>query len=404
MLTDKQIEKLIQPILDRQTKIETLVLGKIAKRIKEIGTLLPSDVKKLEQLYKSGADIKAINKELVKQTKLQEREIRKLIKTVAQDNYMDAKPFYDYRKRKFIPFSENKALQNIVTAIEAVTVNTYKNISKSTVLSVAWRDAITGALVEYLTLEETYKRAVDMGIQAVTTGVTDYNTAMQSIIKNLTNSGINTLVYQADSGRVTHQRLDTAVRRNLLDGVRSVNQAMQDEIGKQVGSDGVELSVHAMSAPDHEPIQGHQFTNEEYEKCQTQQDFVDLNGIYFSAIQRPIGVWNCKHFAYSIIVGVQEPRYTLKELEEFKEKNEKGYTYIDNRGKKHHLSLYECSQKQRQYELSIRKAKEGKILAEQSGLEELSKRYQKRVNTLIQQYTTFSDACGLKPQYTRIKV
>ena len=404
MFTDNQIDKLIQPVIDRQNKIEMFVLGKMADRLKEIEGLLPSDIRKLEQLYKTGSDIREINKELARQSKLQEKRIKKIIREVAADNYKDAEVFYNYRKRRYIPFTENIPMQNIVNAIESVTIGAYRNISRSTAYSIAWKDILTGGLIEYLNLEETYKRLIDIGIQSVTTGIIDYRSAMSQILTNLTNSGLNTVTYQAESGRVIHQRTDSAVRRNLLDGVRAVNQAMQNEIGKQVGADGVELSVHAMSAPDHEPIQGHQFTDEEYEKCQTQQDFVDTYGIYFAAIARPIGVWNCRHFAYNIILGVQEPRYTLEQLEEFKENNARGYTYTDSKGRQKHLTMYECTQKQRQYELSIRKAREGKVLAKKAGSQKDVDKFERLINDRLQEYTRFSKNCGLKPQYMRTKM
>ena len=381
-----------------------MVLLKIADRIRDIGTMVPSDIKALEQLYKSGADVRAINRELARLTNLNERQIKKIIKIVAADNYADAKPFYDYRKRRYIPFEENVAIQSVISAMESITVGTYKNLSRSTALKFLWYDLTTGVISEALSIAETYQRVVDTAIQSVTLGVTDYNTAMRKTLQNLVNSGINTVQYESENGKITYQRLDTAVRRNLIDGVRMTSQAMQNEIGKQVGADGVELSVHAMSAPDHEPIQGHQFTNDEFEKCQTQQAFEDVNGIQFEAIARPIGAWNCRHFAYSIIIGVQEPRYTLEQLDEFKRKNAEGFDYIDARGHKKHLSLYECTQRQRQYELSIRKAREGKALAERSGFDDLAKVYNKKVMNRLNEYTVFSKACGLKPQYMRTKI
>ena len=404
MLTDNQIEKLIQPVLNRQAKIEMMVLLKIADRVNNIGTMVPSDIKMLEQLYKSGSDVRAINKELARLTNLNERQIKRIIRIVAADNYVDAKPLYDYRKRRYVPLKENTALMLIIEALESITASTYKNISRSTALGFLWRDTTTGVVGEVLDIAETYQRVVDTAIQSVTLGVTDYNTAMQKTMQNLVNSGINTVQYQSDSGKITYQRLDTAVRRNLIDGIRMTSQVMQNEIGKQVGADGVELSVHAMSAPDHEPIQGHQFTKDEFEKCQTQQAFVDVNGIYFEPIARPIGMWNCRHFAYNIIIGVQEPRYTLQELEEFRRKNAEGYTYTDRFGHKQHLSLYECSQRQRQYELAIRKAREGKILAERAENKELSQYYDKRIKQRLNDYTVFSNNCGLKPQYVRTKI
>lgn len=404
MLTDNQIEKLIRPVLKRQQQIEMIVLDKIAQRIKDIGTLTPSDVNTLAQLYKSGSDVKQLNKRIARLTKLQERDIKKIIRTVAADHYADAEPFYNYRKRSYIPLKHNTAMQSVIRAMESVTVSTYTNLANSTALFFMWQDFATGAVQEYLNIAATYQRVVDLGIQAVITGTADYRTVMGKIIENLTNSGINTVVYKSESGKARHERVDSAVRRNLLDGVRAVSQAMQNEIGKQVGADGVELSVHAMSAPDHEPIQGHQFTEEEYRKCQSQQAFEDVNGQQFMPIARPIGVWNCRHFAYSIIVGVSTPTYTPEQLQQLMDRNAKGYDYTDSKGKKKHLSMYECTQKQRQYELMIRKAREAKSMAEQAGMPELVDKYQQQINAKLSEYTIFSKNCGLKPQYMRTKM
>ena len=51
--------------------------------------------------------------------------------------------------------------------------------------------------------------------------------------------------------------------------------------------------------------QGHQFTNEEWEKLQNSEDFTDVNGQRFTGVERVIGMWNCRHVARSIFVGVQ---------------------------------------------------------------------------------------------------
>ena len=89
---------------------------------------------------------------------------------------------------------------------------------------------------------------------------------------------------------------------------------------------------------------------------------------------------------------------------QIKRKNHEGYDYVDAKGNKKHLTLYECTQKQRQYELSIRKAREGKTVAEQAGLEELANKYQRRIDQRLREYTAFSKSCGLKPQYARTKM
>ena len=107
MLSENDIEKLIQPIVDRQQSISDYVINKIAQRVKEIGHLLPSDVYKLERLLQSGSDVREINAEIARLSGLNERDIKSLIRTVAEDSYLMVKPFYDYRQKPFISFEKN---------------------------------------------------------------------------------------------------------------------------------------------------------------------------------------------------------------------------------------------------------------------------------------------------------
>lgn len=396
MLSEDAIEMLVQPVMIRQENINTFVLSKIADRINEIGHLLPSDVYKLERLLKTGSDVREINKFLADQTGLNERDIKKLIKQVAKDAYFDAKPYYDYRHKSFIPFVKNVALQRVVSSIARATADEYVNLSNTKSTGFLIRDLKHPNKLKFQSVGDTYKSVIDEAIQAVQSGTIDYNTAMRRTMQQLVDSGVRKMYW--DSGY--SQRLDTAVRRNILDGVRAINQGVQDEVGKQFDADGKEITVHANSAPDHEPIQGHQFTNEEYDKLQSNLSFEDILGNKFAPIERAIGTWNCRHFTYSIIVGFTKPNYTLAELEKMKENNAKGYTTPDGK----HMTMYECTQRQRQLETLVRKNKDGQIAARKSGDIELAQKYQAKINRYTKEYDAFSDACGLSRKKSKMTV
>lgn len=395
MLSDDAINKLVQPIVDRQEFINMYVIRTIVKRIKEIGRLLPSDVYKLERLLKNGADVREINKVLAQLTDLQVREIKKLIKTVALDSYKDAEPYYNYQKKAYIPFDENKDLQRVVTAIAKETADEYINLSKAQAFMI--RDLKNPKVLKPTSISKTYYSVVDEAVQASQSGVIDYNTAMRRTVKQLVDSGIRRVDYEPESGRRYTQRLDTAVRRNVLTGIRAINQGVQDEVGKQFGADGKELSVHLNSAPDHEPIQGHQFANEEYDKLQNNLPFKDVDGKSFEPIERAIGIWNCRHFAYSIVIGVNKPVYSKEQLAELAEKNKEGYTMPNGK----HLTLYECSQHQRRLETQIRYAKESQMVFKEAGNMEQAKQWNGKVNELLKQYHEFCIRTKLRPQTDR---
>lgn len=398
MLSEETIEKLIRPLVDRQEAISNYVIQLIAKRIKEIGEIKPSDVYRLQRLMAMGADVHQINAELAALTDLQVADIKRIIREVAIDSYVMAKPFYDYRRKSFIPFEKNTNLVNIMKSVQKQTADTYVNMSKSTAFMI--RDLKNPKILKPTSVSATYQSVVDEAIQAVQSGVTDYGSAMRRTMKQLNDSGLRYVNYRPESGGMYTQRLDSALRRNILDGVRAINQGVQDEVGKQIGADGKELSVHAMSAPDHEPVQGHQFTNEEYDKLQSNLPFKDIQGRSFAAIERHIGQYNCHHFAWSIIIGVNKPNYTDAQLEKLKERNNDGYTLPNG----NHLTLYECSQKMRDYETKIRKAKDGAMMAKAEGDMELAQQYSAKASQLTKEYKAFAKECGLKPDMSRCSV
>lgn len=398
MLSEQMIEKMIGPIVSRQEAINNYVIQVIAERVKEIGHLLPSDVYKLERILKSGGDVRKINKEIARLTGLNERDIKRLIRVVAQDYYKDARRYYDYRKLPYIPFEENKPLQTIVTAIAKQTADTYINLSNARAFMI--RDLKNPGRLIATPLSKTYYSVVDEAIQAVQSGTLDFNTAMRRTMRQLADSGIRYVEYDTESGRKYTQRLDTAVRRNLLDGIRQVGIEVQDELGKQYGADGKEITVHANSAPDHEPIQGHQFTNEEFGKLQNHEDFQDVDGNKFDGLERVIGQYNCYHIVYSIIVGVSKPTYTKAELQAMIDANKKGYTTSDGR----HMTMYECTQEQRKLETKIREQKERQMTFQASGDLEAAKEAQAKMIQYQKQYKAFSQSCGLKVRKDRMSV
>lgn len=395
MLSENSINYLIQPIIDRQESINTFVLNTIASRVGEIGKISPEDLRRLKLLVIFGADIREMNSTLADMSKLQVRDIKGLIKDVAIETHTNAKPLYDYRHKSFVPYDKNIKLQRIVTSIGNQTAQTYTNLSNSKATGFLIRDLKHPGQLKFQSINDTYQTIMDEAIQSVKSGV-DYRVAMRKALKQLADSGIRRLYW--DSGYT--QRLDTAVRRNLLDAVRQIDQGVEDLIGKETGATGKELSAHINSAPDHEPFQGHQFTNKQYARLQSNEDFEDIQGRHFSGVERIIGQWNCRHVARSIIVGVTKPKYTTEQLDKMIEDNAKGYTTPDGK----HMTMYECTQMQRQLETKIRYAKDEQMALQAANDIIGARAARKKVVDLLDEYKKFSADCGLRPQLDRARV
>ena len=396
MFSQNALDILIQPILNRQETINIYVIKKIVARLMDVKTLRPSDLKTLKNLVAMGADIRAINAEIARLSDLQVKDIKSIIRTVAIDSYMDAKPFYDYRYKSFIPFNENKDLQRVVKVVGDMTAKSYVNLSNSKAIGFLVRDPKNPTKTKFQSLAKTYQQTIDTAIQAIQSKTMTPEEAIRKATKELLNSGLRRLYWESGY----NQRLDTAVRRNILDGVREINQRIQDEIGKQINADGKELSAHANSAPDHEPFQGHIFTNAEWDKLQSSDDFKDIDGKKFMGVDRIIGVWNCHHIAYSIVIGAKKRRYTKEQLQKFIDDNHSGYTLKNGK----HLTMYECTQVQRRLETRIRYAKEEQMLMAEIKDKARADLARKNVQDLIAEYRLFSSSCGLKTNMRRAEV
>lgn len=396
MLSDFEIDAVIQPFVERQEKLNTWTINKIAQRVKEIGELSKSDLRKLTTLYKTGADARLINQEIANVCQIQEQNVKEMVRKVASKTYLDAKPFYDYRHKSQIPYERNTRLQRTVNAIAKQTRDTFKNLSNSKAVGFMIRDLKNPTAIKFQQVSQAYQSIVDEAAQAVQSGVMDFDTAMRRTLKQLNESGLRRAYWDSGYSR----RLDSTVRMNILGAVRQINQQVQQQIAEEIKADGIELSAHSFSAPDHEPIQGRIFTMENFDKMQSELSFEDITGTKFPAMRRPIGEWNCKHFTQAIIIAKHKPTWSIEDLEELKQQNAKGYTTSDGK----HLTMYECEQMQRKYETAIRYAKEGVIMARNAGNTPLLEEYQAKLADLNKQYRQFSKDCGLRVQRNRTYV
>ena len=354
----------------------------IAERIKTIGELSPSDVKKLtNSLEYLGADFGKITKLIAKYSGKGQQAVVDTLQQVADANDEFAKTFYSAKGIAANTWHSDQYLHSLVEAMTRQTAAEFTNLSQTFAYKIDDR---------YIPLRQMYSRAIDKAIYEVQSGTLDYHTAMRKTVKELA-TGLrvkdSALVVDKETGEVKlhwdsgySRRLDSHVRQNLIDGVKQLQSQMLDYHGEKFGSDGVELSAHAISAPDHLPVQGRQFSNEEFYKLQTAQEFEDVNGNEYEPIKRPIGQWNCRHVRFPIIIGISEPVHTEEQLKQFAENSKK---------------KYDLTQQQRAMETKLRSLKNQRLAASAAGDELEAKRLQRKINEQQTIYRRFSEKHNL---------
>lgn len=395
MLDERLIDILVDRLVERIESTNTYILEQIGKSIKYVDTLSPSKAQQLVQILKYGGNYDKIIEKLAQITNLNVNEIYEIFEEVAKNDYRFAKQFYDYRGVKYIPYEQNTALKSQIEALASITAGQYTNISNT----LAFARKVNGRTI-YTDLSRTYQDIIDRAVLSIAQGKETFDTEMRKAVKELSNSGIRTVDYA--SGR--SQRLDSAVRMNLKGALRNLHNETQAILGKEFGSDGVEISVHINPAPDHAEVQGRQFSKEEFEKFQNDQDARDYKGRLFphehdGKDRRSISEYNCYHYTFDIVLGVSEPEYTDKELQQIIDDNNKGFE-IDGK----HYTMYEGTQIQRKMETELRKKKDTQIMARAVGDNELAMETQREINILTKQYKELSDISGLPTALERARV
>lgn len=389
MLSEQVIEQLVERLTKRIEETNSIILKKISNDISRFRNLTETEAHQLAQMLKYGGSYQEIVNELSKMTNLNTKDIEDIFEGVAKKNQMFAKQFYDYKGIDFIPYDENIELQRQVKAIANITKNTYRNLSRS----LGYTTIDRNGRPHFTNLARIYQNSIDRAVLSVAQGKETFDNEMRNIIKEFANSGIKTVDYS--SGRSV--RFDSEVRRNMQQALRDMSNDLQQQFGEEFGADGVEISVHAHPAPDHAYVQGRQFSNEEFEKYQNHEDAKDTSGtIHFGQDHRAISEYNCYHYIFSVILGVNKPNYSDKQLKEINNTNEEGFE-ID--GKKY--TLYEGTQMQRKLELEIRKAKDNQIAALNKDDKIIS---QKRINQLTTKYNELCKESGLKRKVNRMRI
>lgn len=397
MLSDEIMEQLTDTLSQRMQTTNEKIIKQVAETIKEIGTMTPTEANKMIQIIKYGGDYEKIVNELKKTTKLTQKDIEKVFEEIAKKDYKFAKRFYEYRKLKYIPWDQNEALKNQTMAIASeVNKEVQKIVAKNT-LGLGVKKAKDK--VEYKGLKKAYFDIVDNGILNISQGKETFDSLMYGQIREL---GENGLIVMYKEGY--HLPIETALRMIILDGIRTLHNEIQDIIGEQFDADGVEITVHSNPAPDHAYAQGRQLYKSEWEKLQitgraetVDHKQLDLHRGYETF--RPISKMNCYHEKNNIIIGVNKPQYTDKQLQEILDQNEKGFEYD---GK--HYTMYEGTQLQRRIENEIRKAKRFQISAINGDNEKGIIKAQSKITKLNKVYKEISEASGLKPKTNRMKV
>lgn len=355
-MTQEQRDGLNDAALALTEPIIEDLLKDISRRIRKAGAITETAEYEIYRAQALGESKRAIAQAIARQTEINAEVIDALL---------------DYVVDASARFEDDAYLQQLTEGYaEVMKTRTAEQLQN------LWATAPDGKTVP---LQDAYSRALDFAFRQTATGSLDLNTAIRRAVGPLARRGLRTI--EQKNGRSVG--VEYACRRYLMDQMGALDNAIQQQNHDRLGCDGWEISAHAACAPDHEPIQGRQYTDDEFEA---------LN----ASLQRPIGRLNCRHVADPVLIGVDEPVYSEAELAQMAADNEKGVTY---NGK--HYTLYGAGQEQAAIENAIRRMRRQVLADEESGSDDLQK-HQIRLRVLQSEYSRFCRATGRRTRTERL--
>ena len=363
------------------TDMENRVMSRIVETLKENGSDITRAVDwqlhRLNELGKTDREIKA---EIQKALNLSDEEIDRVYSDVLKESYTRDKTLYDDMGQVFIPYEDNEELNQLVSAVTKQTKDECKNITQSLGFAKKQPDG----KITYTPLGDFYRDKLDSGLMEIATGITDYNTVLNRLVSEMTNSGMRWVDYESGWSN----RVDVACRRALLTGYNQVVGKVNEDNAEKLGTEYFEVSYHSGARPTHQVWQGRVYSKSQLKTVCGLGTVTGLCGA------------NCYHSYSSFFPGISVRTYTDEELDRM---NAEDNTPREYNGKQY--TKYEALQRQRKLETTMRAERQKINLLIQGGADEddiLSAKV--RYNGTSDEYVKFSRAMNLPQQRQRVTV
>lgn len=382
MFTPTEIEALPSAMEQLYRSLQLNIMSDLTERLKANGEEITSAADwQINRLYELGVSKDEINSLIQSTLDVSDDEIDRIYDEVVKSGYARNEELYTSKGKEYIPYAENKQLQQLVKAVKNQTKSEYRNITGS--LGFAVRNADN--TLSFTPLADFYQRTLDNGLMQIASGAVDYNTVLKKAVKAMTDSGLRTVDYYASGWS---NRVDVAARRALMTGFNQVVAKVNEDNAEQLGTEYFEVSYHRGARPTHQVWQGRVYSKKELETVCGLGTVTGLCGA------------NCYHSYSPFIKGVDKPTYSDEELDRI---NEEENTPKEYNGRQY--TVYEAQQRQRRLETAMRADRQKIELLTQGGADYdtitgAKVRYFQRQD----EYVKFSKAMGLPEQWERVTV
>lgn len=358
--------------------LEHMILEDIVRRIKKAGKITSTADWQINRLQIIGYSSEDAEKMIKTTLNLSYPEVFELYDKVIDWEYVRNKDIYEQVNAEYIPYEDNKELQQLTEGFIQQSNDDLRNVTKSMGFYVDYG----GGRLVMTPLSDIYQGYLDKAITGVVYGAFDYSTMIRKVVTQLTNSGLRSIDYASG----WHSRVDVAARRAVMTGVSQLTGEITEINAEKLGTEHFEIAWHAGARPSHAVWQG---------KVWSKKELVTVCGL-----GTPTGLLgiNCYHEYYPFVKGVSERNWSDSWLAE--QNRKESIPKIFN-GKEY--TLYEAKQQQRKMETAMRAQREKAVLLKQGGADPddvmiAKAKYQGQLG----EYTRFCKRMGLQQERERI--
>ena len=343
MLTARQLDVLPEPILALYERYAQSVLNDIARRLAGLDFASSSAAWQMQRLTESGRIYEHALSELATLTGQSEATLRRVFSEAGVEAVRFDDSIYRAAGLDPLPLNLSPAMASVLRAGLERTNGLMRNLTQSTAL----------------TAQQAFIDAADLAFMQVSGGAMSHQQAVRAAIKDVAGKGLSVIHYA--SGR--RDQLDVALRRAVLTGVNQTAGQLTEARANEMGADLVQTSAHIGARPSHAAWQGKVFSrsgqSDKYPPFATATGYGTATGL--------CGI-NCRHSYYPFFEGLSAEHYRQAEIDAYERKR------VTFNGEE--MSVYDATQKQRQFERNIRATKREIAALDAAGLDSTEERTQ----------------------------
>lgn len=333
MLSPEYLDDCANQLINLYSELENRIIADIVRRLLKTGNITETakwEILKAQELGLLYDDVLSL---VASQTNKVNAEVKTLfenagVETVNIDNEK-------YRKAGKVPVDvrQSESMRQVLEAGYQKTLGNLQNLTMTTAI----------------TSQTAFINASNSAYMMVTSGAFSYQDAIRTAIKEMAQKGVSvltdTIKYEGTNKKGQHytheDKIDVAVRRNVLTGVGQTCKQVSLTNAKENGFDLMEINAHSGARPSHAKWQGKRVS------LSGRKGYLSLHDIGYGSAEG-FGGCNCRHDWYPVDKN-DVPMYTNDQLKDFDAKN------IEYNGKKY--TQYEATQIQRRKEREIRALK-----------------------------------------------